>query len=226
MANSENSSTRAEQTLSALYDASEPRPIVTYTFLGLCLLVTIPTLFYPDLYSVFGGIEPRQHAWQILTAAFEHGWPGFHGSIHLALNTFLIIECGRPCERLLGSARFLALCLLSLAANAFVMTLTGGVNGSSLVIWSWGPPLFVALMWAKQQKARVSTTGYRRIRGILILMYVIIVLAMAFLPYLFGFRGNVLTALIQGNLYHLVATSVGAAFAWIFSGYIRNRISS
>jgi len=95
---------------------------------------------------VFGGIEPRRHPWQLVTAAFEHGGPGFHGSVHLALNAFLILECGRPAERLLGHARFLALCALSLLANAVTLSLTEGVNGSSLVIWSWGPVLFVAVM--------------------------------------------------------------------------------
>jgi membrane associated rhomboid family serine protease len=216
---------RADDALAALYDPAAQRPIVAYVFLGLCLVFTIPALVHPALYDVFGGIEPRRHWWQPFTAALMHGWPGFHGSVHLALNVFLILECGRPCERLLGHGRFLALGLLSLAANALVLTFTEGVNGSSLVIWSWGPPLFVALMWAKRHGAGAISTGYQRVRGILILMYGIIVLVMAFLPYIFGWRGNPVTALFRANLFHLVATGVGIVFAWYFGGYIRNRLS-
>lgn len=218
------SSRRAERALNALHESGQVRPVVTYSFLGLCLVITIPTLFYPQLYNVFGGMEPRQHGWQLVTAAFEHGWPGFHGSVHLALNTFLVLECGRPCERLLGSRRFLILVILSLAANAVAIALTEGTNGSSLVIWSWGPSLFAALMWARHEGAAVGTAGYARIRGILLLMYGVVMIAMAFLPYLFGWRGNPLVSYFLANLYHLVATGVGIVFALYSARYIRDRM--
>lgn len=218
---------RARRALASLYRADgSNRPYVTYAFLGLCLLVTIPTLLHPELYGVLGGIEPRRGWWQLFTAAFEHGWPGFHGSVHLGLNVFLILECGRPCERTLGSGRFLVLGLLALGANALTQMFTAGVNGSSLVIWSWGPPLFVALLWARRRDPNVvRNPAYRRLWGILVLMYGVIVLAMALLPYLSGWRGNPLTALLRGNLYHLVATGVGAVFAISVAGCIRGRMS-
>jgi membrane associated rhomboid family serine protease len=214
--------------LDALFDSRRSQtPYVTYAFLGLCLLVTLPTLAFPRLYDVFGGIEPRRYPWQVFTAAFEHGWPGFHGAIHLALNTFLILECGRPCERLLGSRAFLTLCLLSLLANAAVLSLTEGVNGSSLVIWSWGPPLFVALRWARRSDPAVTHRGsFARVRGVLVLMYGVIVVAMAALPYLFGWRGNPLVALAIGNLYHGVATAVGVGFALVAAGHIHKRLAT
>lgn len=214
-----------ERALAALH-ATNDRPVVSYAFLALCLLVTVPTLVFPELYDVLGGIEPRRHWWQVFTAAFEHGWPGFHGAIHLALNTFLIFECGRPCERLLGSGRFLVLGLLALVANAAVLSFTEGANGSSLVIWSWGPAVFVTLLWAKRRNARVAVTAaYGRIRGVLVLMYGVIVVVMGFIPYLFGWRGNPLVALFLGNLYHLVATAVGIGFAWWSAGYIGERMA-
>jgi len=222
-----NNSANAERALATLFKSDDRnRPHVTYFFLGSCLLVTIPTLFYPELYRVFGGIEPRRHGWQLFTAAFEHGWPGFHGSIHLALNVFLILECGRPCERLLGSGRYLVLGLLSLAANAVAQTLTESVNGSSLVIWSWGPALFLALVWAKRQDPEIRRTrDYGRLRGLLVLMYGIIVLVMALLPYLSGWDGNPVSSLLMGNRYHLVATGVGIVFAWCSADYIHDRMS-
>lgn len=213
--------------LDSLFDSNESTtPYSTYVFLALCYLITIPSLLYPKLYGIFGGIEPRPYPWQLFTAVFEHGWPGFHGSIHLALNTILILECGRPCERLLGSRRFLLLCFLSMLANAGTQLYTEGVNGSSLVIWAWGPPLFVALKWAKSRDRQVrNAASFGRIRGILIIMYGVVVVVMALLPYLAGWRGNPLVSLLMGNLYHLVAAGVGIICAFFWAGYLRLRLN-
>lgn len=212
--------------LSALYDS--PRggvPVVTYGFLAVCLVVTVPTLFFPNLYGILGGLEPRRYPWQLFTAVFEHGWPGVHGSIHLALNAFLILECGRPCERLLGWRRFVALGVLSTSSNAVAQLLTEGINGSSLVIWSWGPALFVALRWARRRDPGVvEVPAYVRLRGVLVLMYGVIVVVMAVLPYLGGWRGDPLYALVRGNLYHAVATAAGVVFAVLGAGSIGRRL--
>lgn len=211
--------------LESLYRSASGRPGVTYTFLALCLAVTLATILDPELYRVFGGVAPRRHWWQPFTAVFEHGWPHFHGSIHLALNLFLILEAGRPCERLLGSARFLLLTLLATAANAITISLTQGVNGSSLVIWAWGPPLFLAMRHAKLRNPDVTRTeAYRRIVRVLVIMYAVVIPAMAVLPYLAGWRGNPLVSLVRANLFHLVATAVGAAVALFFAGAIERRV--
>lgn len=190
---------------------------VSLGFLALCFLFTVPVTLAPRLYDLFGGIAPREHPWQPFTAAFVHGWPGLHGSIHIALNSFLILECGRPCERMLGGPRFLLLSVLALIANAAVVSATEGANGSSLVIWAWGPPLYVALRrGANRDPSLMQRAGYQRLMGILVLMYVVITLLMGLLPYAFGWRGNFVEALVRANLFHLVATGVGvlAAFVW------------
>lgn len=56
-------------------------------------------------------------------------------------------------------------------------------------------------------------------------MYGIMVLVMALPPYLSGWRGNPGLSLLMGNLYHLVATVVGIAFAWGSAAHIRCRMS-
>lgn len=216
----------AERSISALHGGTT-RPVVTYVFLGLCLLVTVPSLFSSSLYRLFSAIEPREHVWQVFTAAFQHGWPGFPAPLHLALNTFLIYECGRPCERLLGHGRFAVLSILALGASAVLQTFTGGANGSSLVIWAWGPPLFVALRWARREDRAVgSSESYQRIRGVLILMYVIIVVAMGAMPYLAGWRGNPFVSLLRANAFHLAATGVGVAFALAARRFIGARLAA
>lgn len=196
------------------------RPVVTWAFLALCVGVTVPSILFPSLADVFGGIGPRRYPWQVFTAVFEHGWPGFPAAVHLGLNAFLILECGRPCERLLGSGRFLVLGLASVAANAGTQVLTEGVNGSSLVIWAWGPPLLFALVRTRSDPdgslERRLGAGRERIRGVLILMYLVVTAAMTALPYASGWRGDPFTAFLLGNRYHLVATGVGVVFAQLW----------
>lgn len=199
---------------------------MTYSFLAACWLVTVPSLFVPRLYDVFGGLAPRREPWQLVTAVLEHGWPGFPGSVHLLLNTFLILECGRPCERLLGPGRFASVCGLSVLATAVAQVAAGGVNGSSLVIWAWGPPLVLALRWARDRGIEASATAYARIRAVLLLMYVGITLVMAALPYLAGWRGNPLVALLRANLFHLVATAVGIACALALRRHAARRLAT
>ena len=208
--------------LASLYDSNQrPKPVVVYAFLVLSYAVTVPALFLPDISEVLGGIEPRHYPWQRFTAVFVHGWPGFPALVHLGLNTFLMLECGRPCERLLGSGRFLVLSVAALAASAAIMSLGDGVNGSSLVIWAWGPPLFVALRAAGRG---AGDPGAARIRAILVVMYGVVTLAMTLIPYAAGWRGNPLTAFLLGNQYHLVATAVGVVAALTFSRRIHSRI--
>ena len=61
------------------------------------------------------------------------------------------------------------------------------------------------------------------IHGLLLLMYVVITILMAAVPYMYDWRGNPLEAFLRGNLYHLVATTVGIGFAYRWRAYIAER---
>jgi membrane associated rhomboid family serine protease len=213
--------------LGALFDSRRAGvPWVSYSFLALAALVTLLSMAVPAVERVMSGLPPVEHSWQPFTAAFMHGWPGFPAPVHLALNAFLIIECGRPCERLLGSPRFLGLSLAALGANAAFQSLVGGVNGSSLVIWAWGPPLFAALRIAPPTRIGPDSGARVRIRGVLIIMYVVVTLLMGATPYIGGWRGDPFRALVLGNQFHLVATAVGIAGTLIWLNAIRTRLRS
>lgn len=185
------------------------------------MLVTAITLVAPSVKPSLQGIEPRTHPWQLLTAAFVHGWEGFPALLHLALNSFLILECGRPCERLLGPVGFALLTLAAIGANAIALSLTPGANGASLFIWSWCAPLTVAWL-----KAKPTTNAKRRVANVLLLMLVVIMPLMALLPYLFGFQGNPLNSFLMANLFHLVALGTGILFAAITFPYLRRRLET
>lgn len=106
------------------------------------------------LKGLFGGIAPRRHPWQPHTVIFIRGWAGMPAVVDRVLNGWRILACGPPTERLLGLGPFLLLSTTTAVAHVVVLSLTAGVNGASLVIWSWGPSLVVALWWAAQAHPR------------------------------------------------------------------------
>lgn len=194
------------------------------SILCACVLVTLIGALWRPLHDGLSGIAPREHPWQPLTAVFVHGWPGVPAALHLALNAMLILTVGAACERLLGRGRFAALCAASLAANAFAIVLTEGVDGSSLVIWSWGPPLALALGVGRgSEPAHARGPARERLVALLLVMYVGVTGLMAALPYAQGWRGNPLSAFLLGNRYHLIATAVGVAAAWAWRRAITER---
>lgn len=134
-----------------------------------------------------------------------------------------MLECDRPCERLLGSGRFLLLTLAAAVANVGCQWLSQPVTGSSQVLWAWGPPLVVALLWARRAGAGRNGAA-SRVRVVLGIMYLAVTAGMTLLPYLVGWRGEPLTALWLGNRYHIVATAVGAAGAWAWRREIEARL--
>jgi len=213
--------------LDRFYDrASGDAVPVTYVYLGLCVAATVAAMARPDLEAALDGTAPREHVWQPFTAAFLHGWPQIPRWLHLVVSGFLMLRMGPYCERLLGSGRFLLLSVVALGVNAAIVSRTEGVNGSSLVMWAWGPPLFVALFAARRLDPEAPEGPiYRDVRWVLVLFYAILVGMMALVPYVYGWRGSPLAALAHGNLYHLAATVVGAVFALALRGWISRRLT-
>ena len=209
-----------------LYDRRHTqRPMVCTVFLGLVLVITLPSLVFAPLNEAFFGGEPSDHPWQALIAAFEPGLTGWRGWLQLAVGVYLIFECGVPCERLLGSRHFLALSVMALLATSLARFLIKGITGSSLVIWAWGPSLFLALLHARRSSPSARyQPAYFRLRRTLVLMYVVIPFLMPVAPATIASHGRFLYALGVGNVYHLVATAIGLAYAANAMFDIHNRL--
>ncbi|MGW5238619.1 rhomboid family intramembrane serine protease [Monashia sp. NPDC004114] len=105
--------------------ATDGRPIVTYTLIGICAVVyllqrvdpsvTINYAFAPAL----GWSEP----WRFLTAAFLHSPDTI---FHIVLNMFALWMMGQYLEPMLGRARFLAVYLISGIGGQVAVTLFAG----------------------------------------------------------------------------------------------------
>lgn len=127
------------------------RPLVTFTIIGLCVLVYILQWIVPgDLIfqdfafaNAFAATEP----WRMLTAAFLHS-QGF--LLHIVLNMYTLWIFGQALEPLLGRIRFLAVYLLSAVGGSIgylLLTpdypLSGVVGASGAIFGLFGAMLVV-----------------------------------------------------------------------------------
>lgn len=202
-------------------------PWIMRVFLVLCVIATGLAIWRPEIGERLSGLAPREHPWQPWTAPFLHGWPEVPRWLHLVVNGFLMLRIGPYAERLLGSARFLGLCVVSLAAGAAAIHLTDGANGAAVVMWSWCAPLVVALAIAKRADATAPQGNvYQDMRWVLMLFLVLVPLLMTAIPYAYGYRGNPLPVFLAGNLYHGVALAVGLGYVGAMAGWLARRIRS
>ncbi len=90
--------------------ATDGRPLVTMTIIGICVVVFLLQQAVPGLTDqiAFRPDEAADEPWRFLTSGFAHG-----GLLHIAFNMYALWIMGQYLEPLLGRARFAALFLLS-----------------------------------------------------------------------------------------------------------------
>ncbi len=130
------------------------RPVVTYTVIGLCLVVFLLQLVIPGLtrsllYApVFtAGLEgaiPAQ-PWRMLTAAFLHSQGSF---LHIAFNMYALYILGKVLEPAMGRSRFAALYLIAAVGGSVGVLLLSpnplqGVVGASGAVFGLFGALFI-----------------------------------------------------------------------------------
>lgn len=107
--------------------SSTGTPVVTWTLIGLCVLVWLAELVNPSIADVVV-LTPRSgrtEPWRFITSAFAHA----SGFAHIGFNMYALWVLGRSLEPFLGRARFLAAYMVSgLAGGALfvVMSTTSG----------------------------------------------------------------------------------------------------
>lgn len=100
--------------------ATDGRPVVTMTIIGICVFVFVLQLGSPSFEGriIFSAATGREEPWRFLTSAFAHG-----SYLHIALNMYSLWIMGQYLEPMLGRARFIALYLLSAVGGSVVYLL-------------------------------------------------------------------------------------------------------
>jgi len=130
---------REQQRFSELLSSRKPR--ATYAILGLIAATfalqlasgsTTSMRRLIDMGALVGPLVAQGEWWRLASSSLLHG-----GVMHVAFNTYVLFALGSMLERLLGTARFLVLYVVSGVAAALGSTLfIGGVSvGASGAIW-------------------------------------------------------------------------------------------
>lgn len=193
----------------------------TYILLLICLIISVPSAFIPNYYSIFSGELPHQYWWQKMTMAFQHGAVGQPLAIlgHLALNMTLLLTCGRMTEQLLGGRRFLVLTIGALVGFILTQWISGiWINGSSGIIWAYSPFLLSIIQNGKRDQQYAIPAQQAKV--LLIIMWGVVTVLMGFVPLIFNPNHSLLHTFFFGNLFHASATAVGFVFFFLWKPYI------
>lgn len=186
-------------------------------FAAGCILVSVPTYFYPELYDVFGGEKLVYYPWQLVTHFLQHG--SYMGPLplllHLICNLMVVMTFGVISEKVLGAKRFFIIIIASLfIAQFFRLTLGVWGNGASSITWAFGPIAFLCIL-NMNRKDRAKLLKDFMFYVCIFIFLVIWVLITAV---------NIANGWFYSNLFHLIATIVGIVFALTWRGYIAKRV--
>jgi membrane associated rhomboid family serine protease len=119
---------RAPRTQFGAKVASDGRPLVTMTIIGLCAAIWVLQRVSPTLSAALEFWPPaaRSEPWRFLTSAFEHA-PG--QVLHILFNMYALWILGSYLEPMLGRLRFAALYLIC------------AIGGSVGYLWLTSPQL-------------------------------------------------------------------------------------
>ncbi len=149
-----------------LYRKGKGFPFVTCFLAFMCLLVSVPTYFKPDLYNVLALWMPPTHIWQYITGIFEHGIePQWFLWVHLIMNLMGLLPFGVLVERMLGSKKTLMIFITEwLVTIALFQLLRHGqqtsMAGISSIVYAYATIAFVCFVkLIKHEGKRVWKQG-------------------------------------------------------------------
>lgn len=191
------------------------RAPLTLALIGGCLLASLPLLLMPSLRNTLGSGASRPVV-GLVTSPFVHGFSTASLVPHLAGNLALLWYAGSLVERGLGTARFAVLTLCALGAYTAIQTFGAlEVNGASVFVWAYAPPLALLHRYCLRTSSRASGGDDMTATPIvLVIMWVVVPLLMTAVPYAFGWSGGLVRAFVVANTFHISATVVGIGAAW------------
>lgn len=193
---------------------SPRRPLLTLALMGACVFASLPPLLMPSLRDTLGdgALKPVV---RLVTSPFVHGFSAASLIPHLAGNLVLLWYAGSRVERRLGTTRFALLNFAALVAYAAIQMIhTYEMNGASVFVWAYAPPLAVlhrARLGSERASGGDDTTATA---VVLTVMWVVVPLLMTAVPYTFGWSAGLVEAFLVANTFHVSATVVGIGMAW------------
>jgi len=170
-----------------------PPPLVSWTYLGICVLLFLPHAMAPeppDKYLLYGPAVAAGEWWRVLTSNFEHVTP-----LHILFNGLSIFSFGPVVERQIGSARMLIVSIIAAllsSATALMFMWYYPSAGASGVIAGW---LGLALPIADGRARKVL------IQWTILLVLVSLVPRVAWAAHLGGFIGGLVPGLLIRSAY-------------------------
>lgn len=197
------------------------RSPLTVVLASGCLLASLPLLLIPSLRETVGNGASLALV-RLLTSPFVHGFSTASLVPHLAGNLVLLWYAGSRVERALGTGRFALLTLGALGAYGAIQALWAlDVNGASVFVWAYAPPLAVAHRSHLLREHGSAGDDATATPIVLTVMWVVVPIAMTTVPYAFGWSGGFVRAFLVANTFHLSATAVGIGGAWIWRDRLR-----
>ena len=192
-------------------------PYLSLIFIFTCLLVSIPTYFFPELYQIFNGSSQEIYLWQHITFIFEHGSNTLPLFVHLLTNISVIAFFGVISERILGVKRFLILSLSSFVIYYIyfhINNLSG--NGASGVIWSYTSVSFFSIIY--MYKFNKNKLKEDRLYYLAILLLIFTWAGVTIADFIIN------KELSYGIGSHIISVLVGFGFVLIWKNHIEKRI--
>ena len=177
--------------------------------LAVCaVLASLAVYVWPWLRHVLTASPPHRYPWWFVTALFVHVdrnvIPLY---LHLVTNVAVIVVFGREAERRLGSARLLVLVVSAVAAQLAASRAMGSYgDGTSGIAWALVPPALAGLVVHARQRGIGVLRSARWWIAVVLLLWIWGVVTIASLN----------MQLHSTNVWHLVATLVGAVFVLVW----------
>lgn len=137
--------------------SSSGRPVLTYTLIGLNVLVYLLQMASNDWVTLLLQYQPQLTAyypWQMITAGFAHA-----SIMHIALNMYSLYLLGQVLEPMLGKGRFIALYMIALFGGSVAVEVLApltGVLGASGAIFGLMGAYFVILRAMGQNAGQIT----------------------------------------------------------------------
>lgn len=177
--------------------------------LSVCALLTSVAVYvWPWLRHVVTAAPPHRYPWWFVTALFVHvDRTVIPLYLHLVTNVAVIVVFGREAERRLGSGRLSVLVVSAVVAQLAASAAMGRYgDGASGIAWALAPPALAGLVVDVRQRGTGVLRNVRWWIAVALLLWIWGVVTVASLN----------LQMHSTNVWHLVATLVGAAFVVVW----------